>query len=418
MKPDLPREIFRAAVVAGDQPVVLAMRSNGSTVTAAQRDELLAAAVARQYVELEVDLLAYEQLPGKQNRNGVRFRDGAMTALGRSGTGTPYLRDHLQSDVTSRGGTITKSAARKLEQGGHQILQTVTLTDPAAVERALRGLMSSVSIGWVPTGPVNCSLCGTEILSACWHWPLDVIAGADGAPDQIVEWVFTSADLVETSEVSVPAVPRARIEAVRAAALAAAGTPPRGAPPHSHGAPMTALLMKLTPILGLAATAGEDDAVRAVESLRERLRLTEGQRDEHASQMLALAAQLAGFEQAMSKAAEETFIEEGIRTGKIITGSNFETQLRAYYGKDPEGAKALLASSPVVTPVGQPPQRGAEPPAAGPGTGAGAPESLAAADLITKYNGAASLDGVAQVLASMGLKDPMALINKHLGKGA
>lgn len=181
---------------------------------------------------------------------------------------------------------------------------------------------------------------------------------------------------------------------------------------------MTALLMKLTPILGLAATAGEDDAVRAVESLRERLRLTEGQRDEHASQMLALAAQLAGFEQAMSKAAEETFIEEGIRTGKIITGSNFETQLRAYYGKDPEGAKALLASSPVVTPVGQPPQRGAEPPAAGPGTGAGAPESLAAADLITKYNGAASLDGVAQVLASMGLKDPQALINKHLGKGA
>ena len=97
--------------------------------------------------------------------------------------------------------------------------------------------------------------------------------------------------------------------------------------------------MKLAPILGLAATAGEDDAVRAVGvAARAPARLTEGQRDEHAGQMLALAAQLAGFERAMSKAAEETFIEGASRTGKIITGSNFETS-SGPTGRDPEGAR-------------------------------------------------------------------------------
>ena len=87
------REIFRvaAAVVAGDQPVVpwrAVERIDGHGRPARRAARRRGGPPVRR---LEVDLLAYEQLPGKQNRNGVRFRDGAMTALGRSGTRTPYL---------------------------------------------------------------------------------------------------------------------------------------------------------------------------------------------------------------------------------------------------------------------------------------------------------------------------------------
>lgn len=411
----IPRELYQAALFARpDAPVLVGLRAGGADVTADSRDELLAKAVARQHVELEVDLLAYEQVTGDRNRNGVRFRDGAMGSLARSGVGKPFLRDHRQNDSEARGGTIIKSASRKVADGVYRLEQTVLLTEPAAVERALRGLMSTVSIGWIPTGPVLCSACGTGVYEECYHWPLDTIAGKDGEPDQVVEWIYTSAELVETSEVPVPAVPRARIEAVRAAMLAAGGDPQRGAQPH--GASMS-LLMKLLPILALVPTAGEDDAVRAVESLRERLRLTEEQRDGLGKQVNELGARLAGHEQTLSKQAADKFIDDAVRAGKVIPGSPFEASLRAFHGTDPTGASAFVASSPVVTPVGQPRQSAAPTPAPGAAGGTPVEQLQAAGALISQYNPAASVEGVSRALNAMGLKDPAALIAAHLGKG-
>jgi hypothetical protein len=72
----------------------LTLRANGAAVTPATRDELLAKVRAGEHVELELEVHAFEQSAGERNRKNVRFRDGAMQALGRSGVGKPVLRDH------------------------------------------------------------------------------------------------------------------------------------------------------------------------------------------------------------------------------------------------------------------------------------------------------------------------------------
>src|SRR5688500_7888571 len=68
----------------------LAMRSGGASISDEKRDELLAkCAAGDSYVELEVDVLAFEQQRDVHNRNFVEFREGALVALGRSGKNTP-----------------------------------------------------------------------------------------------------------------------------------------------------------------------------------------------------------------------------------------------------------------------------------------------------------------------------------------
>lgn len=218
--------------------------SNGQAVTPAMRDELLAKCAAGEYVEVDVDLLAYEQRTGATNRNYVRFRDGAMTKLGSSGVGKPFLRDHEQRDVNARAGTIIASKTEKRGDGDYAVKMTARLTAPWAVELALRGLLSSVSIGWLATGPVECSVCKAAIYTKCYHFPGDRLSEAtdelgnkkyvwDRKGSLVVEWVFTEAELTETSVVNVPGVASAGIEEVRAAlalTLSADDRPDAGTP--------------------------------------------------------------------------------------------------------------------------------------------------------------------------------------------
>lgn len=226
-------EVMPLVCRAAESGALTALRAaEGGVITSATRDELLAKVKNGEHVEVEVDILAYEQRPGVSNRNFVRFRDGAMMRLGLSGRGKPFLRNHDQQDVMARGGTITKSQTEKRGEGDYAIHQTVRLSAPWAVELALRGLMSGTSIGWHATGPVECSVCGTEVYTKCYHWPGDRVteeSAGDGTKRYVrdrsgalvVEWVFTSADLTENSAVNVPAVPAAGVEAVRAALTAA-----------------------------------------------------------------------------------------------------------------------------------------------------------------------------------------------------
>lgn len=224
------RERAVHAIFAAPTGTVIEMRAGGVKLepdSSAVR-ELLAQAVAREQVELEIDILAYEQEPGKRNYNCFRFTPGAMGPLGRSGVGTVYLRDHNKWDSTAIGGRIIASESKKLRDGHYQLVQTVSLREPTAVERALRGLMGAVSIGALATGPVLCSHCETEVLTECWHCPGDVIkATADGESDEVVEWVYTSAILKETSEVPIGAVPSAGVTNIniRAAIEAAIAGP-------------------------------------------------------------------------------------------------------------------------------------------------------------------------------------------------
>lgn len=207
---------------------------DGTPVTDEMIDGLLERCRLGQRVEIDVPMLAYEQwdyekYPGKDNRNFVCFRGGEMQALGRTGKRKPFMRDHEQRESLARGGTLIESKTEQPEEGHHQIFQTVRLSAPWAVEMYLRGLMTTVSIGWFPTGPVICSACDAPIGAKCWHWPgdrLDEVIDGDGVKRKVrnrngggailVRWIYTKAELIETSCVPVPGVPTAAMDQLRA----------------------------------------------------------------------------------------------------------------------------------------------------------------------------------------------------------
>lgn len=338
----------RSAVSEG----ILTLRANGKALATTDADALLARAVARERVELELDVLAYEQgvrgPDGKRlhNRNHVRFRDGLMVRLGRTGTGTPFLRDHKQGDSSARGGTVVESRTEKVDDDGHyRVLQTVRLTEPSAVERALRGLTSAVSIGWRPTGPVHCTACKAEILTRCHHFPGDVLEDSD----EPVEWEFQDAELIETSEVPVPGVPSAGVEGIRAALAAQ-----MSANPTAQEITMVSLATIATR-LGLAATASEAEVASAVDAwIVERDAL----REQLATAQRSIAetnARLAAHEAVLSKQAEDKFIADGVADGKITLGAHADA-MRAYFRSNADGARAMVAAAPRITPVGLPSQ--------------------------------------------------------------
>lgn len=365
---DKAQTALARAACPNPEPV---LRANGAAITADSRDEMLARCAAGQYVELELDVMAFEQKPGVQNRNYVRFRDGAMLALGRSGVGTPFMRDHDQDDAMARGGTIVASQAEKRGDGDYAIRQTVKLTAPWAVDLALRGLLSTVSIGWNPTGAVQCSVCSLNFYR-CSHYPGERYSMremddgsrrpvADAAGPMVCERIYTSAELVETSAVSVPAVPSAQIDAIRAALSAQKNT---GMSPGES----EIMNPKLLALLGLTATAGEIEVEKAVESILSAKKLGEQQRDELATQLATANAKITGYEQVLEKQAEDEFVTKAIQSGKLIPGSQHEQSLRAFYTINQDAARAFVASSPAVTPVGAPRQAGGPVPADPKGT--------------------------------------------------
>lgn len=375
---------------------VLALRSGGAELSTADADALLAKAVARERVELELTVLAFEQRAGEHNRNHVRFRDGAMLALGRSGRGVPFLRDHDQGSVEARGGTVIESKTIKVDDGHYRIEQVVRLTEPAAVERALRGLMTGVSIGWHPTGPVDCSLCGRAVLERGWcgHWPGDAVKLDNGARVVTAEWVYTAAELLETSEVSVPAVPRAGIEGVRAAlSVLSSGE----CSPTTEKQNMEKLQSALAGKLGLPLSSTDDDIAAAVDLRLAKLSALEAQAAEFHRLQAKAAAEAEAMRAQLAAQELEDFTALGRREGKTMPDSPMEAALRNYFQADKDGARGLLASMPRITPVGEPRQSAAPAPVVD-----AAPKLSSAAERIKNYNPIASLDGVRRALLSMG----------------
>lgn len=419
MKRDLPRVVAAAererladmALRAAEPGAVVALFADGEQLNADRVAELLARCLAGEQVQLEIDLLSYEQKPGEQNRKFVRVRDGAMMALGRSGAGTPFLRDHMQWDVGARGGTVHSSRTEKLGDGHYVVRQKATLTAPWVVELALRGLLGPVSVGLRATGPVECSLCGTEIFTTCWHCPGDIVPSeAPGAPDDVVEWVYTAAELRETSVCNVPAVPTARIESIRAAMSAALSS---GAPPRQENRMKN--FAALVAMLSLAPTAGEDEVLSAVEDLKKR---AGGAGVDAADLKIARAelatarTELATYREGKRKADEDSFIADALSTGRILP--THEAAWRDLFAADSKRANERLAEIPEgsASPVGKPRQSD---------KGAGAKvetsgQVLAVSSLISKYNPAASFDGVAKVLANMGFANAKDMVVEHLSK--
>jgi hypothetical protein len=337
-----------AEAFLGETGRIIECRAVGATgaLTEERRAELLAKAVAREAVEIELDILAYEQKPGQRNLNCFRFRDGGMIALGASGVGTPFLRDHNRWSVDAIGGTIIASKTTKRGDGDYVINQTVRLTEPAAVERALRGNLRAVSIGAMPTGPVLCSHCGTPIFEECWHYRGDEIEAEDGSTE-VIEWIYTSAVLVESSEVPIGAVPSAGVQTIRAALAAAGyGTGNRGRVPHEDEektmkkTPALVAKLQLAGLLAACANPAEPTDAEfeaAVEELLgDRAELTITRHETTAT----------------AQSAEEKFVRGLLDTGRILAAD--ADVWRASFRASPERAQALAAKRPAncATPVG------------------------------------------------------------------
>lgn len=353
---------------AHESPVLAVRAADGSALSNEKRDQLLAAAVAGEFVELEIDVLAYEQKAGSQNRNFVRFRDGAMVGLGRTGKGNPFLRDHAQHTVLARAGTITASSTEKLSDGEYVIHQTVKLSAPWAVELALRGLLGSVSIGWNPTGPVMCSDCNAPVFTKCWHTPGDRLrVGDDGkkryddSGDIVVEWVYTAAELIETSIVNVPGVPSARIDEIRAALSAAvpAFNGLRSEQDHegSNNEEAKTMDKELLKLLGLAEDATEAQIKAAVEQLQASAKADK-------AQLAILEKLVKEMEQLKLRERQrdaDVFISDALTSGRI--GKGDEEQWRALFEADSKRAAELMAKRPEnsATPVGEPRQSSQNP---------------------------------------------------------
>lgn len=395
------------------------LRSGAAPVTTSVRDELLAKIEGGEYVELELDITAYEQKPGDQNRNYVRFRDGAMVALGRSGVGKPFLRDHNQWDSMSVAGTILASATEKRGEGDYVIRQTVRLTATWAVELALRGLLKFVSIGWRPTGPVMCSVCDAPIFDDCWHYPGQKLKNEDGEPTGVVvEWVYTAAELVETSSVPVPGVTTAMIDEIRAALSADEAFPGFRAELAQERTNSMKNFPQLLALLGLAATAGETDALSAVETaLKERDALKA--EIKIANQELAVAnKELSVLSSEKKKTAEDKFISDALASGRITKGE--EPEWREFYALSSDRATKRMGEKAEgsATPVGLKRQSD-EVVADDKAKAAAAGEKWPATDVRTvlQENGI-NPDVALKFAKQMGCTDPVKAIANAIEKGA
>jgi hypothetical protein len=361
---DKERQRLRSAVLSSGPASghVLAVRSakTNLAVDSERRDQLLADVRDGKHVEIVLDVLAFEQKIGAPNRSFLSFRHGVISKLARSAAGMPFLRDHDQGNALARAGTILAAEHKKLDEGHYQIHETVQLTAPWAVELALRGLLSSVSIGWHPES-VICSACETPVLEGCYHLPGDRLS-ADGAP---VEWITTDGVMTETSIVNVPAVSSARIEEVRASLSAALGT--------EHASAFMArkagsMFERLARVLG-AQNATEEDIFRRAETVLSELQIANRDRDVAREELRTVHAELGVLRAEAARGQRDEFLRSGVAEGKL-TPADREVW-GGLYDANPARARELLAARAPhsVTPVGAALQSAAkEAPAAAPGS--------------------------------------------------
>jgi hypothetical protein len=393
LSPEFTEALARACVTACADAKVIGLRAAGQALDDTTRAELIERSLRGEHVELELDLVAYVQIPGVRNRNCIRFKPGRLQSMARTGVGTPFLRNHAQYDVMSAGGTI---AASKLVKSGagkderRELHQTARLTVPWAVQAALQGVLGKFSIGWWPTAAVHCSLCDAPIQECLWkrgHWRGSEHDGA------IVEFVFQDAELVETSAVNVPAVPETGVRGIRSAgletwptedldklqaidslfALGAVWTvhanqdQPHIGEEHTTMADSKSALARINPALGLQAEASEeatlaavsalvkarDDATRARGLAESQLADVSAARDAAVAERDTLAAEKAALVAQTREQGADEFVARAVEQGKCPANGATAGYFRTLYLQNQAAAEESLAAAPVVTPVGQ-----------------------------------------------------------------
>lgn len=266
------------------------------------RREMLARIRAGEHVEISFATRGFYQGP-QPNRNNIRIKNSALGKLAKSFTGQPFLRDHGQKTLEDRGGKIVKSELVKLGENEVAIDMTVLAVTPWAATGLLDGTIDRFSIGFMPTGPVICSVHKTPLLKDCACWP------GDKAGDDTVQAIFTAADGVELSAVNVPAVPEAQGVEIRAAFSALAGQMEREQIVARKDQPMD----RISTHLGLGSGATEDQILAALKKLA----------DDKAAAESRLAAEVAAHGLVKGRLAEveaERLAAEGRATAAKVDG--------------------------------------------------------------------------------------------------
>lgn len=363
---DLAQLLGRSASFGNREVLpVLSIRYGDRTVTLAALDkdrlELLGKVRQGEPVELDVEIRAFQQLDGVSNRNFTRFKKGILRRLAKSFKGVPLLRDHDSGSLEARAGTVTASKAVPIE-GGLAFDMSARITAPWAVEAVLAGNLDRFSIGWDFPGldSLECSECKCEVFSECSHFPGDKLE--DGGR---VEFVFTEAEGVEVSAVSVPAVRGTGIEQVRSALNAALSRQPKGSRKAEDQD-----MESIAKALGLKKTAEEQTIIAAIGALEARAENAEKANTEAAGKLAEatkeaeeLTAQIhelsaegrARDVETLCAEYSDRFPVERNEAGEKVT-SKLETQIRKMAEGDLEGARGMLEAMP-----SQRPELGADP---------------------------------------------------------
>lgn len=401
---DKERAAFRQRVLSlgGATGAVLAVRSNGAAISEERRDEMLVSLREGYHVEVELEVRAFEQKTDAPNRNFMSFRPAAIGQLARSAAGMPFLRDHDQGNALARAGTITSARHEKVGEGHYVIHETVTLSAPWAVDLALRGLISSVSIGWHPESIV-CSVCDSPVLEECYHLPGDRLESfteggkkhwrRSSSGTTTVEWVTTGGVLTETSIVNVPAVPTARIDEIRASLSAALETEESAVLARKD----FIMLERISRVLG-ASAATEDEVLRRAEALTSELAIANRDRDEAQRRLATASAELEVLRAESRRAEREEFLRSGVAEGRLTPGDR--EVWATLYDANPTRARELMATRAPqsATPVGGALQSAAAAaPSASPGANGALDEHVEEAG--------ATREGVLSVMRSLGLSE-------------
>ena len=92
----------------------------------------------------------------KPNRNHLAFRHEDLATFAASFAGQPFLRNHDQSDIGARDGTIKASAL-----SGENFIQIVSLTTRRGMTDFIEGRIDRFSIGW-NYDDVLCLICNSS----------------------------------------------------------------------------------------------------------------------------------------------------------------------------------------------------------------------------------------------------------------
>jgi hypothetical protein len=337
------------------------------------KKEMLSRSRSGEVVKVSVDAITFRQskaerpLSRKNARHAnslfVKFREQDLEKFAAGFTGRPMLRDHDRDDLLKRGGTITNSRIVETPKE-FQLMQTMELVKPWAVEAVLDGTLETFSIGWDPPSggrsaalsAITCTVCNSAMfVSNCPHMPGDEHKVASSGEIVIVEAEFKNPRGTEVSGVSFPAVQGTQVENVREA-LSQKKIKPHGKMPRMNPETLKRL--------GLPPDASQDQIDSKVDALAAKgVKSTELETKLKAAELSAAEnakaiAEMKLEEKAKTQIQNETRLAaaktKAIATGLWAPGSEREALFDEFAALGVDKAERYAASLNPVTPVGQP----------------------------------------------------------------